>query len=114
MASETDIRRIVEDGFRWDSDVDASDIAVSVMGGAVTLIGFVASFNDELEGEAAATRAAGVVGPANNIAVRLPNVDSRPNPAVSAGRIQVVVEEGWVTVEATGEVVLNGWFLDRT
>jgi len=115
MGSDTDIRRFGEDGFRWDPDVDASDIAASVKGGAVKLAGFSASFNDKFEAEAAAKRVAGVVGLANDIAVRLPNVALRPNPAVSAEDIQVVVEEGWVTVEATGgEVVLNGWFLDRT
>jgi len=115
MGSGTDIRRFVEDRFRWDPDVDASDITVSVKGGAVTLAGFAASFNDELEAEAAAKRAAGVVGLANDIAVQLPNFDLQPNPAVSANGIQVVVDEGWVTVEATGGgVVLNGWFLDRT
>jgi hypothetical protein len=112
MGSGTDIRRFVEDRFRWDPDVDASDITVSVKGGAVTLAGFAASVDDKFEVEAAAKRAGGV-GLANDIAVRLPNVDLRPNPAVSVGCIQVV-EEGLVTVEATGgEVVLNGWFLDR-
>jgi hypothetical protein len=114
MGSDTDIRRFVEDGFQWGPDVDASDIAVSVKGGAVTLAGFAASFNDKFEAEGAAKRAAGVVGLANDIAVRLPNVDLRQNPAASADGIQVIVKEGWVTVEATGEVVLNGWFLDRT
>jgi hypothetical protein len=51
---------------------------------------------------------------ASDIAVRLPNVDLRPNPVACGDGIQVIVKEGWVTVEATGEVVLNGWFRDRT
>jgi hypothetical protein len=112
MSSDTDIRRFVEEAFRWDPDIDASDIAVSMKGGAVTLAGFAASVDDKFEVEAAAKRAGGV-GLANDIAVRFPNVDLRPNPVACADGIQVIVEEGWVTVEATGEVVLNGWFLDR-
>jgi bacterioferritin-associated ferredoxin len=66
MGSETDIRRFVEDGFQWGPDVDASDIAVSVKGGAVTLAGFAASVDDKFEVEAAAKRAGGV-GLANDI-----------------------------------------------
>src|SRR5205823_5142099 len=114
MASDTDIRRFVEDELRWDPDVDVRDTAVSVRGCAVTLGGFAESFNDELEAEAASKCATGVVGLANDLGVRLRNIALRPKPAVSADGIQVVVEEGWVMVAATGgEVVLNGWFLDR-
>src|SRR5207302_629570 len=91
MASDTDIRRFVEDELRWDPDIDASDIAISVRGCAVTLDGFAESFNDELEAEAAAKCATGVVVLANDIGVRLRNIALRPKPAVSADGIQVVV-----------------------
>jgi osmotically-inducible protein OsmY len=35
MRSDSDIRRDVEDELRWDPDIDAIDIAVSVSNGVV-------------------------------------------------------------------------------
>lgn len=44
MRSDSDIRRDVEDELRWDPDIDATDIAVSVKNSVVFLAGFVRSF----------------------------------------------------------------------
>jgi osmotically-inducible protein OsmY len=44
MQSDSDIRRDVEDELRWDPEIDATDIAVSVKNGVVTLAGFVRSY----------------------------------------------------------------------
>jgi len=116
MKSDSEVERDVKEELRWNPDLDATDIAVSVRKGVVTLTGFVRSYVDRLEAEAAAKRVAGVVGVANDIEVRLPSVDERPDPdmardAVSAlkvqlpfssERIKVIVKSGWVTLE--GEV----------
>ena len=74
------------------------------------------SYSDKLEAEAAAKRVAGVLGVANDIEVRLPSLDQRPDPEIArdaiaaihhrlpvvAEQIKVVVRNGWITLE--GEV----------
>jgi osmotically-inducible protein OsmY len=119
MRSDSDIKRDVEDELRWDPDIDATDIGVAVKNGVVTLTGFVRSYIQKYEAEAAAKRVAGVVGLANDIEVRLPSGDERPDPEiardavaqiktylpVSWEHIKVVVKGGWVTLE--GEVEWN-------
>jgi len=119
MKSDSEIKQDVEKELRWDPDIDATDIAVAVSKGVVTLTGFVRSYSHRWEAEAAAKRVAGVVGVANDIEVRVPSADERPDPeiareAVSAiktqlpnswEQIKVVVRKGWVTLE--GEVEWN-------
>jgi osmotically-inducible protein OsmY len=41
MKSNSDIKRDAEAELKWDPHIDASDIAVAVKDGVVTLIGFV-------------------------------------------------------------------------
>src|SRR4051794_30844903 len=86
MRSDSDIQRDVEDELRWDPDLDATDMAVTVKSGVVTLAGFTRSYSDKLEAEAAAKRVAGVLGVANDIEVRLPALDQRPIPKSPATR----------------------------
>jgi osmotically-inducible protein OsmY len=119
MRNDSDIKRDVEDELRWDPDIDATDIGVAVKQGVVTLSGFVHSYSHKYEAETDAKRVAGVVGVANDIEVRLPAIDERPDPeiardAVSAlknqlplswERIKVVVKNGRISLE--GEVEWN-------
>src|SRR5258705_7346113 len=112
-----DIERDVREELEWDPDLDASDIAVSVKKGVATLAGFVRSYTDKYEAEAAAKRVAGVIGLANDLEVRLPSVDERPDPEIardavsaiksqlpiSSEHIKVVVKSGWVTLEGQVE-----------
>ena len=69
MRSDSEIKRDVEDELRWDPDIDATDIAVAVKNGVVTLTGFVKSYNDRWEAERDAKRVAGVLAVANVISV---------------------------------------------
>src|SRR4029077_3531975 len=94
-------------------------IAVSVKNNVVTLTGFVRSYSQKYEAERDAKRVAGVAAVANDIDVRLPSVDQRPDPeiardAVAALKaelpyshqlIKMIVKSGWVTLE--GEVEWN-------
>jgi osmotically-inducible protein OsmY len=119
MRNDSDIKRDVEDELRWDPDIDATDIGVAVKNGVVTLSGFVRSYGHKYEAEADAKRVAGVAAVANDLEVRLPAIDERPDPeiardAVSAlknqlplswERIKVVVTNGRITLE--GEVEWN-------
>jgi osmotically-inducible protein OsmY len=113
MRSDSDIERDVREELEWDPDLDATDIAVSVKQGVVALAGFVKSYTDKYEAEAAAKRVAGVAGVANDIEVRMPSVDERPDPdiardavaaiksqlPISSEHLKVIVKNGWVTLE---------------
>ncbi len=119
MSSDSDIKRDVEGELSYDPDIDATDITVAVKNGAVTLSGFAKSYMQKLKAERVARRVAGVVGLANEIKVRLPGIDERPDPEMareaaanlkallrhSAEHIKVIVKDGWLTLE--GEVEWN-------
>jgi osmotically-inducible protein OsmY len=119
MRTDNEIKRDVEDELHWDPDVDPTDIGVAVKNGVVTLTGFVRSYGQKFAAERAAKRVAGVMALANDIEVRLPGEDERPDPDIAreaviaiknrlplaADRIRPVVKDGWVTLE--GEVEWN-------
>lgn len=116
MTTDSDIKRDVEAELRWDPDMDASDLVVSVKDGIVTLTGFVRSYSQKFEAERNAKKVKGVRGIANDIAVKLASLNERPDPEIvrdaltaikrelpySGDHIQVVAREGWLTLE--GEV----------
>jgi hypothetical protein len=83
MRSDEDVKRYVEDELKWDPNVDSTDIAVAARNGIVTLAGFVRSLADKFVAESAAKRVAGVVGLANDLEVRLPGADKRPDPEIA-------------------------------
>src|SRR4030088_428276 len=117
MKSDSDIKRDVEEELRFDPDIDATDIGVSVNNGVVALTGFVKSYTEKFEAEAAAKRVAGVLGLANDLEVRLPGGTERPDPDIArdavaglktrlpftAEHIRAVVKDGWVTLEGQVE-----------
>ena len=119
MRSDSDTKRDVENELKWDPDIDATDIAVAVKDGVVTLTGFVKSYREKFAAERAAKRVVGVIGLANDIEVRPPEVDKRPDPEIardavtaiksrlpySSDKIKVLVKDGWITLE--GEVEWN-------
>ena len=113
MPSDEEIKRNVEDELRWDPDLDDENIVVGVKDGIVTLAGFVHSYVDKYLAEKAVKRVAGVAGIANDIEVRLPIGDERPDPEIArdalnaitnqlpalAEKIRVIVKDGEVTLE---------------
>jgi osmotically-inducible protein OsmY len=119
MKTDSDIKRDVELELKWDPDIDSSDIAVSVKNGVATLTGFVRSYSQKYRAERDAKRVAGVVALANDIEVRLPAIDQRPDPEIarevvselkfelpySHESIKPLVKDGWVTLE--GDVEWN-------
>jgi osmotically-inducible protein OsmY len=119
MRTDGDIKRDVEEELKYDPDVDSTDIGVAVKNGVVTLTGFVTSYSQKLQAETDAKRVSGVMAVANDIEVRLPSSDTRPDPEIardvvaqlkfwlpfSHENIKTVVQNGWVTLE--GEVEWN-------
>jgi osmotically-inducible protein OsmY len=77
----------------------------------------VTSYSQKYQAESDAKRVAGVVGVANDIEVRVPAIDQRPDPDIardaataiqnqlpfSAKNIKVVVQDGWITLEGDVE-----------
>jgi osmotically-inducible protein OsmY len=117
MKSDHEIELDVKDELQWDPNLDATDIAVSVKKGVVTLAGFVKNYADKYEAESATKRVAGVLAVANDIEVRMPSIDERPDPEIardavaaiksqlpiSSENIKIVVRDGWVTLEGPVE-----------
>src|SRR5260370_10691104 len=109
MKSDGEIERDVKDELQWDPDLDASDIAVSVKKGVVTLAGYVKSYTDKYEAEAAAKRVAGVTAVANDIEGRMPSVDDRPDPEIARGALAAIKSQLPISSEHIKIVVKNGW-----
>ncbi|MDB5797115.1 MAG: hypothetical protein JWP36_1017 [Paucimonas sp.] len=117
MKSDSELKKDVEDELQWDPDLDGTDIAVSVRHGVVTITGFVASYVQKFEAEKDAKRVAGVLGLANDIEVRIPSMDQRPDPEIardavdalarqlplSCRSIKLTVGDGWITLEGETE-----------
>jgi osmotically-inducible protein OsmY len=111
-------REIQEDvlaELRWDSSVPGNEIGVAVKDGVVTLTGTVDTFLKKWRAEEDAHKVNGVIAVANDITVRVigERTDTdiaaaavhalKWNTSVPAEKIQVTVEDGWVTLK--GEVV---------
>ena len=123
MRTDSDIKRDVEAELRWDPDIDPTDIGVAVKGAVVTLTGFVRSYSQKYEAEQIVKRVLGVAGVANDIQVRLPSENQRPDPEIardavaalktelpySSANMKVVVKDGWLTLEGNAE-----WNYQRT
>lgn len=99
----------------WEPKVDHADIGVAVNDGVVTLSGFVKSYPEKLAAEKATRRVAGVKAIAEEIRVRFASdpktadheiakriVDMFAwNVLIPHERINVKVEQGWVTLTGT-------------
>ena len=119
MRTDIDIKRDVEDELNMNPDIDATDVAVAVKDGVVTLTGYVRSYGQKWEAERTVKRVIGVAGVVNDIEVRLPVFNQRPDPEIardavaavqtelpySSDHIRVVVRDGWLTLE--GQVDWN-------
>ena len=112
--SDNSLRDDVLLELKWDPKISsASDIAVAVKDGVVTLSGFVPSFWEKDAAEKAVKRVYGVRGIANDIEVKLfwqrtdPEIaraavrELESHVSIPAERIKVTVKDGWVTLEGT-------------
>jgi len=113
MGTTKDVRKAVEAELGFDTLVDASDISVKNLDGAVALNGTVASYPQYLEAAAAARRVHGVTKVHNHLEVVLPRGDERDDAmlttaANNALALNITVPDG---VEATawdGNLQLTG------
>jgi osmotically-inducible protein OsmY len=119
MRTDSEIEKDVEEELRWDPDIDAADVAVAVHDGVVALTGYVRSYKQRTQAERDVKRVAGTSGVANDIEVRLPFVNKRPDPEIarnaveklhdelpySAEFLKITVQDGWLTLD--GELEWN-------
>ncbi len=117
MKTEVNLQRDVLDELDWDPSVEAAQLGVTVHEGVVTLTGHVAVYSQKHAAEEVAKRVRGVRAVANEIEVRPTEVHVRDdediamaavhalswNTKVPDDRVQVTVEDGWVTLEGTVE-----------
>jgi osmotically-inducible protein OsmY len=108
MRTDSEIESYVKEELRWNPDLDSSDIAISVKDGVVTLAGFVRSYLDRYEAEKAAKRVAGVIAVANDIEVRLPAIDERPDPEIAREAATAIKNQLPLSYEQIKAVVRNG------
>jgi osmotically-inducible protein OsmY len=113
---DSEIRRQVLAELDWDPSIDASGVGVAVKEGVVTLTGSIGNYWQKKEVERVAKRVTGVKAVAEDLTIKLHGAAARNdadiaqsvlsglrfNVAVPSHRIQVTVENGWVTLE--GEV----------
>ena len=114
MRPDEEIKRNVEAELHWDPELDASDVAVTVKDGVVTLAGFVRNSTEQSAAERTSKRVIGVKAVVNDLQVKPSSerldreiaqdaVDalSRALPTVSPG-VKVTVRDGSISLE--GEV----------
>jgi osmotically-inducible protein OsmY len=116
MKTDIELRDDVLDELRWEPAVNEAEIGVAVKDGVVTLAGTVSCYAQKLESEHAVLRVPGVKALANGVRIKQPgsNLPTDTDIALAVsnalgwnvnvpdGRIQIMVEEGWVTLK--GEV----------
>jgi osmotically-inducible protein OsmY len=116
VKSDLQLKSDVDDELAWDPSINATNIGVAVKDGVVTLSGHLDTFAEKHAAERAVRRVSGVRGIALDLEVKLPSSAQRSdseialaataalglNSLVPAGKVQVQVENGWVTL--TGEV----------
>jgi osmotically-inducible protein OsmY len=117
VATDSEVKRNVEDEIRYDAFVDSTDIGVSVKNGVVALTGYTSDYSQKIQAELDAKRVSGVLAVANDIEVRLASIDARPDPDIardlvaqlkfelpfSHENIKILVKNGWVTLDGSLE-----------
>jgi osmotically-inducible protein OsmY len=111
--TDKEIQKAVLEELEWEPEVKSTEIGVAVNDGVVTLTGFVDSYAKKYSSERAAKRVHGVRAVVNDLVVKLPGEDERPDPEIAhsvvqalkwrllipVDQIKVTVRDGWVTLE---------------
>ena len=122
MQTDNEIQKDVTAALKGEPSLRDDDIAVAVRDGVVTLAGYVDSYADKWRSERLVSQVKGVKAIVNDIQVKLPSASQRPDPDLARAvvdalrwnilvphdRIQIVVEDGWVTLK--GEV---DWYYQK-
>jgi len=108
MKSDADIKYDAEAELKWDPQVDETDIAVKVNGGAVTLSGYARNYFERHQAEQTAKRVAGVLAVANDIQVRLGYIAKSTDPEIAREAIAALKSELPISWDKIKVLVDNG------
>ena len=117
MLNDHDLQEHVVDELRWDPEVEATEVGVTVKDGVVTVRGEVSSLSQKWAVERAVKRVRGVRAVADEITVRLPGLSERTDvqlaqaaanvlawsTIVPRDQVKVMVQDGWITLDGTVE-----------
>jgi osmotically-inducible protein OsmY len=119
MKTNEELRKDVLDELRWDPLLRnvVNNIGVTANDGVVTLSGLVNTYSQKLAAEEAAQRVAGVTVVAVDMEVKISGLHQKTdieiaeairaalkwNTAVQEDKIEVKVDNGWVTLAGTAE-----------
>ena len=87
MKADELIRQDVTDRLRWHSGIDATDIAVKVRDGVVTLTGYARNYYEKSQAEELAKEVVGVAAVAVDVQVRLPATDGLTGPEIARAAV---------------------------
>lgn len=117
MKTDVRLQRDVMDELNWEPSVEAAQIGLTAKEGVVTLTGHVPVYSQKHCAEVVAKRVHGVRAVANEIEVRPTDVHQRDDEDIAAAavhalqwdaevpdeNVQIVVDNGWVTVDGNVE-----------
>jgi len=121
IRTDGQIQTDVWEELQWDSRVQPNEIGVVVKDGIVTLNGWVDSYLKKIAAQEAAHRVRSIKAVVNDIEVRLPGSAERTDAdlaaavlnalkwdaAIPAGKVDVTVSQGWVTLKGEVEHVFQ-------
>jgi osmotically-inducible protein OsmY len=119
MKNNEELQKDVQDAIKWEPLLNAAEIGVTAKDGVVSLTGVVDTYAKKMEAEDAAKRVIGVKALVEKIEVKLPSAWTKTNAevakevlvalksnwSVTADKVTVKVEDGWVTLD--GELPWN-------
>lgn len=117
MSNDHALQEDVVDELRWDPEVQATEVGVTVKDGVVTLRGEVSSLSQKWAVERAVKRVHGVRAVADEITVQLPGLSERTDvqlaqaaanvlawsTIVPRDQVKVTVQDGWITLDGAVE-----------
>lgn len=120
MKNNETLQKEVQDAIKWEPLLHAAEIGVTAKDGIITLTGIVDSYSKKTEAEDAAKNVTGVRAVVEKIEVKFETIYAKKddndiarevlnafrwNTSVPNDKLQVKVENGWVTLE--GELAWN-------
>lgn len=109
LRPDEEIHRDVLAELKWDARVAPNEIGVAVKDGVVSLTGWVDSFIKKWAAERAAHRVRGVKAVANDIEVRVPASEQKPDPDIAAAVTRALEWDAFVPIENLDVTVSKGW-----
>ena len=109
LRPDEEIQRDVLAELKWDARVAPNEIGVAVKDGVVSLTGWVDSFIKRWAAERAAHRVRGVKAVANDIEVRVPASEQKPDPDIAAAVTRALEWDAFVPIENLDVTVSKGW-----